>query len=299
MNLIDTADVYGFDWGGTGFGQVEEILGGSSHRHPACATGWCWRPRAGSPRPRPTTPRRSTCARRARPRCAGCRAEVIDLYQIHRPDLFTHPADVAVTLDRAPRRGQDPRGRRLQPHARPGRRARRPTSSSRSSPTSRSSRPSHLDPIRDGTLDQCMELRIVPMAWSPLGRWPPRHRATGPARTPRRARRARRARRRRPGHHRAGVRPRPPGRAGRDHRLPERRPHPLVDRRARRRPSTAATCTPSSRHPKECPCHEFASPQPASPRSRGSARCATTTTSSSACPTRRCAQSGSTAATSS
>ncbi len=27
MNLIDTADVYGFDWGGTGFGSVEELLG--------------------------------------------------------------------------------------------------------------------------------------------------------------------------------------------------------------------------------------------------------------------------------
>ncbi|MBT7428212.1 MAG: aldo/keto reductase, partial [Ilumatobacter sp.] len=27
MNLVDNADVYGFDWGGTGFGQVEEILG--------------------------------------------------------------------------------------------------------------------------------------------------------------------------------------------------------------------------------------------------------------------------------
>ena len=27
MNLIDNADVYGFDWGGTGFGQVEDILG--------------------------------------------------------------------------------------------------------------------------------------------------------------------------------------------------------------------------------------------------------------------------------
>ena len=26
---LDTADVYGFDWGGTGFGQVEEILGGA------------------------------------------------------------------------------------------------------------------------------------------------------------------------------------------------------------------------------------------------------------------------------
>jgi hypothetical protein len=27
MNLFDNADVYGFDWGGTGFGKVEEILG--------------------------------------------------------------------------------------------------------------------------------------------------------------------------------------------------------------------------------------------------------------------------------
>ena len=27
MNLIDTADVYGLDWGGTGFGLAEEILG--------------------------------------------------------------------------------------------------------------------------------------------------------------------------------------------------------------------------------------------------------------------------------
>ena len=27
MTLVDNADVYGFDWGGTGFGRVEEILG--------------------------------------------------------------------------------------------------------------------------------------------------------------------------------------------------------------------------------------------------------------------------------
>ena len=26
MNLIDTSDVYGFDWGGTGFGTVEALL---------------------------------------------------------------------------------------------------------------------------------------------------------------------------------------------------------------------------------------------------------------------------------
>ena len=27
MNLIDTADVYGLDWGGTAFGSAEELLG--------------------------------------------------------------------------------------------------------------------------------------------------------------------------------------------------------------------------------------------------------------------------------
>ena len=27
MRLVDNADVYGLDWGGTGFGRVEEILG--------------------------------------------------------------------------------------------------------------------------------------------------------------------------------------------------------------------------------------------------------------------------------
>jgi aryl-alcohol dehydrogenase-like predicted oxidoreductase len=27
MNLIDQADVYGFDWGGAGFGACEEMLG--------------------------------------------------------------------------------------------------------------------------------------------------------------------------------------------------------------------------------------------------------------------------------
>ncbi len=34
MNLIDTADVYGLDWNGTGFGTVEENLAPSSSTGP-------------------------------------------------------------------------------------------------------------------------------------------------------------------------------------------------------------------------------------------------------------------------
>ena len=35
MNLVDTADVYGLDWGGTGFGTCEERLGHVLRQHPS------------------------------------------------------------------------------------------------------------------------------------------------------------------------------------------------------------------------------------------------------------------------
>jgi aryl-alcohol dehydrogenase-like predicted oxidoreductase len=34
MNLIDTADVYGLDWGGTAFGSAEALLGEVLHSAP-------------------------------------------------------------------------------------------------------------------------------------------------------------------------------------------------------------------------------------------------------------------------
>ena len=45
MNLVDTADVYGLDWGGSGFGAAEDLLGDA---HPVgvllrfgCGPGCC------------------------------------------------------------------------------------------------------------------------------------------------------------------------------------------------------------------------------------------------------------------
>ena len=46
MNLIDTADVYGLDWGGTAFGSAEELLGEVLKTRQVCANKWYWRPRA-------------------------------------------------------------------------------------------------------------------------------------------------------------------------------------------------------------------------------------------------------------
>ena len=87
--------------------------------------------RPGAARPEPLGPRmaaRSTCARRARAACGGCRLEQIPLYQFHR----ARPQGAAGRLHRRPGRdegrGQDPahRGVQLLGRAGPGGAADRP-----------------------------------------------------------------------------------------------------------------------------------------------------------------------------
>jgi predicted oxidoreductase len=93
--------------------------------------------------------------------------DVIDVYQIHRPDMLTHPADVAATLVGLRDEGKI-----------------REVGVSNHTPAQLAALQAHLPfplastqpefsaatvaPIRDGTFDQAMELGIVPMAWSPL-----------------------------------------------------------------------------------------------------------------------------------
>ena len=167
MNLVDTSDVYGFDWGGTGFGQVEEILGRVLESAPGLRDRIVLATKGGiaPPTPYDSSPKylRSACEGSLR----RLRTDVIDLYQIHRPDMYTHPADVAITLDALRQEGKI-----------------REVGVSNHTPAQVAALQAHLEfpivtnqpelsavelsALRDGTLDQCMELRITPMAWSPL-----------------------------------------------------------------------------------------------------------------------------------
>jgi len=101
--------------------------------------------------------------------------EYLDLYQMHRPDPFTHPAETAGALNDLLRRGLI-----------------RAVGVSNYFPEQLRALQRYLDsPIRvnqieisltrlqplyegidggDGSLDQCMALRITPLAWSPLGK---------------------------------------------------------------------------------------------------------------------------------
>ncbi|HZS91545.1 MAG TPA: aldo/keto reductase [Chloroflexota bacterium] len=100
--------------------------------------------------------------------------DYIDLYQLHRPDPLTHPAETARALNDLLRRGliryvgvsnyYPEQIRALQRYLEAPLRSNQIEISL-----------VRLDPIYegwdggDGTLDQCMALGLTPMAWSPLG----------------------------------------------------------------------------------------------------------------------------------
>lgn len=93
---LDTADVYG---GHGGFGGSERLLGALRKKAPSLFSGTVIATKAGC---EPGTPYNSSRAYLT----AACEAslkrlnmERVDLFYVHRPDLLTHPADLAETLD--------------------------------------------------------------------------------------------------------------------------------------------------------------------------------------------------------
>ena len=167
MNLIDNADVYGLDWGGTGFGENEVVLGKVLAAAPELRDRMVLATKGGI---RPPTPYDSSPAY-LRQACEDSLrrlgVDVIDLYQIHRPDFYTHPASVAETLAALRDEGKI-----------------REVGVSNHSPSQTAALQAHLafhlltdqpefsltalGPLRDGTLDDCMATGRIPLAWSPL-----------------------------------------------------------------------------------------------------------------------------------
>lgn len=167
MNLVDNADVYGFDWGGTGFGAVEENLGRVLAVAPHLRDRMVLATKGGimPPIPYDSSPEYLRSACEASLRRMG--VEVIDLYQIHRPDMLTHPAHVAETLTALRDEGKI-REVGVSNHT-----PAQVTALAEHLPFPlASNQPEysalHLDPLRDGTFDECMRAGTTVLAWSPL-----------------------------------------------------------------------------------------------------------------------------------
>jgi predicted oxidoreductase len=167
MTLVDTADVYGLDFGGTGFGDNEALLGRVLRRAPALRGRMVLATKGGivPPVPYDSSPDALRAACEASLRRLG--VDVIDLYQVHRPDLFAHPAAVAETLLSLRAEGKV-RAIGVSNHTAAQHQALEAHLGEPVATSQPELSVTHLDPLRDGVLDHCMATGAVPLAWSPL-----------------------------------------------------------------------------------------------------------------------------------
>lgn len=167
INLVDNADVYGLDWGGNGFGACEELLGQVLSGSPKLRDQIVLATKGGIQPPVPYNSSSEYLRKACEDSLRRMNVEQIDLYLVHRPDIYTHPAEVAATLDSLVEEekvialgvsnyspGQI---KALQEHLRTPLIAVQPEFSA-----------VHLNPLRDGILDLAAERDLVPLAWSPL-----------------------------------------------------------------------------------------------------------------------------------
>src|SRR6478735_5545587 len=98
MHLVDTADVYGLDWGGAGFGACEALLGSVLADAPELRDQIVLATKGGIHPPVPYDSSADHLRRACEASLHRLEVETIDMYQVHRPDLFAHPEVVAGTL---------------------------------------------------------------------------------------------------------------------------------------------------------------------------------------------------------
>lgn len=168
-NLIDTADIYGFGGPGPddGFGAAELLLGEVLAASPPLRDRMVVATKGGISPPTPYNSGGAALIDACEASLRRLGVDVIDLYQVHRPDLLAHPEEVAAALSGLVESGKV---RHL------GVSNYTPSQTAalvRYLPSTLVSiQPEfsliHQDSIDDGTLDQAMELGLTPLAWSPL-----------------------------------------------------------------------------------------------------------------------------------
>ncbi|GAA0544479.1 putative oxidoreductase [Rhizomicrobium palustre] len=164
IDHLDTADVYG---GVSGYGGAERLLGTLRKQAPKLFDGAFIATKGGIDVKSPYCSSQAylqECVDGSLSRLGVAR---IDLFYIHRPDILTHPAELAATLDGFVAAGKiaavgasnftvgqvDALKRYLKA----------PLVAHQLQLS-----PGHIEPIFDGTLDQAMRENIAIAAWSPL-----------------------------------------------------------------------------------------------------------------------------------
>jgi predicted oxidoreductase len=167
LDLLDTADIYGFD-GENGFGDAEALLGEVLAAEPALRERMVLATKGGIRPPLPYDQSPAYLAHAIDASLRRLRTDRIDLWQIHRPDILAHPQEVARALEDAVAAGKigligvsnfTPAQIEALQHF-----LIVPLASTQPEISAL-----RITCFENGELDQAMRLGLRPLAWSPLG----------------------------------------------------------------------------------------------------------------------------------
>lgn len=168
INFFDTADIYGFKNPQEGFGDAEALLGQVFKQAPSLRGSMVLASKGGIIPPTPYDSSYAYLVKACEASLRRLNCDYLDLWQIHRPDLLTHPAEIARAVDHLIQAGKIrtfgisnytvAQARALNAHLNTDIVSFQPEFS-----------PIALDAMTDGTLDLAMEIGASVLAWSPLG----------------------------------------------------------------------------------------------------------------------------------
>ncbi len=169
ITLLDTADIYGFNGTG-GFGDAEALLGQVFAIAPSLRNKMVLATKGGITPPRPYDSSSTYLEAALDASLKRMQIDRVDLYQIHRPDILTHPHEIARFAEKAYVLGKI--GAFGVSNYTPAQTAALLSVMPRDLPLSTIQpelSPLFLPTIEDGTLDMAIEHKLAPLAWSPLG----------------------------------------------------------------------------------------------------------------------------------
>jgi aryl-alcohol dehydrogenase-like predicted oxidoreductase len=170
ITLFDTADIYGFDGSG-GFGAAEELLGAVFAEDKSARDRMVLATKGGIMPPIPYDSSAAYLETALDASLRRLRVARVDLYQIHRPDILTHPHEIVKFVEKAYALGKiaafgvsnytPAQTRAIQ--------ALMPAHGISLSTIQPEISPLEISAIEDRTLDIAMQHDLAPLAWSPLG----------------------------------------------------------------------------------------------------------------------------------
>ncbi len=167
VNLLDTADIYGFD-GATGFGDAERLLGEVFRSAPGLRDRMVLATKGGIRPPVPYDSSAGYLARALDGSLARMGVERVELYQIHRPDILTHPHELARTVEAMVASGKVG-AVGLSNTTVAQTRALADLLTVPLATIQPELSPLAIEPFDNGLLDLAMERELAVLAWSPLG----------------------------------------------------------------------------------------------------------------------------------